>query len=538
MIMVKKIIALSAAFVFTLSLAGFGLSTEGTVSAENQKAPVQRQEDPSFTPDIPVVEDITLEELVASGAALPVAENVSEEIVELPATRSSIPTYYASSSDVGWKRGSDGTSWYYYNSSNQLVYGWLFYTDVNGVSGWYFLRMSDGKMYADRTAQIEGYWYYFQTSGLMKTGWQYINNDWYYFYPSTGVQPQGSAAIGFVQVGTEIYHFGSTGVMDHGKTYVTAQNGYPEGYYYLGYPGDSDSGGMMYGWLHDIEVSDSTWYYLDPVRGRAYMGWYDISGDTYHFDGEAVMSSGDVRMGYSDFEFTSDGELVDDGPYEKADGSLNLRWGNLLLDGSGHRVASIRANKGNLTGNLYSAFTDMVSYYSLNAKGDNDNVSLVSMSMVSSASSADLVVCSLSEDEWLNEAYGTGLAAITLTCNENGGWANGDRPPEEYDKDYFSTHSEYVTSKIDYAVIALRESEFVGKSENYYKNVMRHEMGHVIGLRHPWETSDYNNNPALYPSGPACLMYPVSNTNWLTFQDYDLEELYMTYPQRGATPDE
>lgn len=67
-------------------------------------------------------------------------------------------------------------------------------------------------------------------------------------------------------------------------------------------------------------------------------------------------------------------------------------------------------------------------------------------------------------------------------------------------------------------------------------NVVRHEMGHVIGLRHPWETSDYDNSTS-YPSGPAALMYPVTNSNWTTFQDYDLDEFYKTYPQRGATPD-
>ena len=104
------------ALAFMLSAVGFSMPPIENVSAFAPKASVEQQIDPNFNPDTPVIEDITLEALAASGLELPVAENVAEEILNSFVTRAA-PTYYASSSDVGWKK--EGAYWYYYDSNNE-----------------------------------------------------------------------------------------------------------------------------------------------------------------------------------------------------------------------------------------------------------------------------------------------------------------------------------------------------------------------------------------------------------------------------------
>ena len=40
-----------------------------------------------------------------------------------------------------------------------------------------------------------GSWYYFETSGAMKTGWLRLGDTWYYLDPSSGVMVTGSMTI-------------------------------------------------------------------------------------------------------------------------------------------------------------------------------------------------------------------------------------------------------------------------------------------------------------------------------------------------------
>lgn len=74
---------------------------------------------------------------------------------------------------TGWKQ-IDG-KWYYFESTGVMQTGW------KQISGkWYYLH-TDGAM---RTGwkQIDGKWYYFHTDGAMRTGWKQIGDKWYYLY--------------------------------------------------------------------------------------------------------------------------------------------------------------------------------------------------------------------------------------------------------------------------------------------------------------------------------------------------------------------
>ena len=296
-------------------------------------------------------------------------------------------------------------------------------------------------------------------------------------------------------------------------------------------------GCMMYGWLHDTEVSNNTWYYLNPVNGRAYTGWWEIDYTTYHFNSDAEMSYGKITMGYSEFEFDSSGALVDDSPFDKGDPvwgdvELNLRWGNLILDGYGHRIPSLTvcADIDNMTDQIMNSFYSMVNYY--NSLQDADGTGkLVNMGTTSMLSSADVIVSVLPANDWM---YGSDRAGLTYQGNEDGQWVDDNTPPGGY-ADFFPTGGlgELLTGKVSCSVIILQKEYVSQTSFTNAKadNLIRHEMGHVIGLRHPWEAEEH---PEGYP--PDCLMHPYNVAEYTTFYDYDYQEFYKTYPQAEDEP--
>lgn len=59
------------------------------------------------------------------------------------------------------------------------------YVDICCSSGrrWYYLK-PDGRMTANQWEQVSGNWYYFDTNGVMQTGWLKLGNIWYYLKPS------------------------------------------------------------------------------------------------------------------------------------------------------------------------------------------------------------------------------------------------------------------------------------------------------------------------------------------------------------------
>ena len=119
---------------------------------------------------------------------------------------------------TGWKQ-IDG-KWYYFESTGVMQTGW------KQVSGkWYYLH-TDGAMRTD-WKQIGGKWYYFHTDGAMRTDWKQIGGKWYYFHTD------GAMRTGWKQIGDKWYYFHEDGHMaksekiqgEDGKVYVVDENG-------------------------------------------------------------------------------------------------------------------------------------------------------------------------------------------------------------------------------------------------------------------------------------------------------------------------
>lgn len=110
-----------------------------------------------------------------------------------------------SSYSIGW-RLIDGT-WYYFDSTGYMKTGW-----VNDGGTWYYMQ-SSGAM---KTGWVNdnGTWYYLQSSGAMKTGWINDNGTWYFASES------GAMQTGVVQVDGKIYYLAPSGAMAIGTVTI------------------------------------------------------------------------------------------------------------------------------------------------------------------------------------------------------------------------------------------------------------------------------------------------------------------------------
>ena len=110
--------------------------------------------------------------------------------------------------------------------------------------------------------KIDGYWYYYTSSGETMKGWFRSNNNWYYF--------------------------DNNGKMVTGLNYLS-YNGVNNYYYFsedMSNIGDI-VGAMQVGW---IKINNN-WYYFDST-GAAVKGWKQINNNWYYFDDDGKMVTG------------------------------------------------------------------------------------------------------------------------------------------------------------------------------------------------------------------------------------------------------
>jgi glucan-binding YG repeat protein len=76
-------------------------------------------------------------------------------------------------------------------SDGVMLTGWQY---VN--NNWYYLNpypdSYEGTLFVDMMYTIDGNTYYFQSDGTRAAGWNSVNGNWYYFYPDSGIMARNT----------------------------------------------------------------------------------------------------------------------------------------------------------------------------------------------------------------------------------------------------------------------------------------------------------------------------------------------------------
>ena len=166
--------------------------------------------------------------------------------------------------------------------------------------------------------RVQGYWYYFdETTGVMKTGWhqfpnkkvyydadgrmlygeQRIDGHWYYFNPETGAM-----TTGFVQLPKKKVYYDTDGKMLYGKQIINGNN-----YYF-----DLETGAMATGIItrdnksygydeNGIQAFGEKyiykhWYYFDPATGEMATGFFQFPKKKVYYNTDGKMLYGEQRI--------------------------------------------------------------------------------------------------------------------------------------------------------------------------------------------------------------------------------------------------
>ena len=167
-----------------------------------------------------------------------------------------------------------GSGTYYFNP--EMKTGW------QSINGNYYYFASNGKM-TTGWLTLSGKKYYFNTSGVRLTGTQTISGKIYYFNPEmkTGVQT----------INGKKYYFAASGVRQTGLQTIGGKKYYfnPE---------------MKTGWQ---TISGKKYYFNSS--GAMQTGWATINGSRYYFKGSGLVTTGWASIGGSKYYFNSSGVM-------------------------------------------------------------------------------------------------------------------------------------------------------------------------------------------------------------------------------------
>ncbi|MFL0163587.1 hypothetical protein [Candidatus Clostridium helianthi] len=149
-------------------------------------------------------------------------------------------------------------------------------------NGWW---NTEGDSYSTGWRSINGSWYYFDSTGYMKSGWVNDGGTWYY------MQPSGEMKTGWINNGGTWYYLQSSGAM---KTGWVNDGGT---WYYL-----QSSGAMKTGWIND----GGAWYFASS-SGAMQTGVVKVDGKVYYFAANGAMATGSVTINGTTYTFDSTG---------------------------------------------------------------------------------------------------------------------------------------------------------------------------------------------------------------------------------------
>ena len=211
-----------------------------------------------------------------------------------------------------------GKDCYFATGSGALADGWAY---DNGY--WFYFDGADKAMVRDCRMEINGFEYWFEPGGYMKTGWIFEDNKWYY------ADNSGALVTEWAEVNGSRYYFDASDA-EYPKAMVADEKLNIEGQDYWFAP----SGYMRTGWVYD----DNEWYYIQD-DGSKTAGWLEINGYWYYMDANNTENPNamvkDCKMTIDGYEFRfgpsgdmQTGWLYDhpDWYYVKPNGYLASGW--------------------------------------------------------------------------------------------------------------------------------------------------------------------------------------------------------------------
>ena len=238
--------------------------------------------------------------------------------------------------------GTDYTAWYYADSNGALMSGWQW---IGGA--WYYFYPDNNIMVSDSEFTVGGKTYFFDKSGRMCTGWckqtieygsGYSSERWYYA-DSSGVLREGWQKIGgvwyyfsnYMLTGTafidgEIHAFDGSGAWTTRPGWMEDKNGSYSTWYYL-----DANGKPVTGW----KKINGVWYYFNDFYGQMYSnGYHYIDGKNYAFEKSGAWISGTGWKKITYFDGSSDWIYVEDGEVLSGWQYINGAWYYLAYSGT------------------------------------------------------------------------------------------------------------------------------------------------------------------------------------------------------------
>lgn len=206
---------------------------------------------------------------------------------------------------TGWikeEQKSDGftwVTWFYANSSGELLSGWqniggvwyyfddyafYMYIGAHEIGGKFYVFQSNGAWVSKagwvKVVYETGYydWFYLDASAHPLTEWQWLGNAWYYFYPDDGFMLESTTE----EIDGKLYAFDDGGALisTAGWHKLQPQGEKPVWVY------TNASGVAKTKWHSD----GGKWYYLHPETGYMVTGGISLGGTLALFDSSGAFT--------------------------------------------------------------------------------------------------------------------------------------------------------------------------------------------------------------------------------------------------------
>lgn len=367
----------------------------------------------------------------------------------------------------------------YPNTGAMYTYGWLKDTEQSG-DPWYYFR-TDGTAYANEWLTKDGHKYLFRSNGKM-----YEDEDGTF--------------------DSKTYHFDTSGAMVTGFYPDTV----PKRYF-------GTDGAMITGWFElgdDIYCAKSSgtakgYLYTGPVYMSDYvMSVFDASTGVWEYD---TMRPGATYMGI---------DYSTDLPDEKTRYNIRINPSCFVIS-NGFRYPNISVEAApQINQDRQAAIGQLISYY--NHSPISDRVELSRADLFANAD-VNVVYANLALFDGVSDT----AEGVTISYDENGNWT--PIIPHGYSgSDTFKT-GHYVNT-----IIFLDPTKTTQLSNNNFTTLLRHEMGHALGLRHPVELSAGEEIPEWIENATdfKSLMWPYYNHSYAStiIEEHDINEMQKTYP--------